>query len=647
MNRTTVIAAFFAGASVIALAGFSRPGDKTAPVMAASAAVVAQEGAYLPDPNRQYPQRVLWGDQHVHTGWSMDAGVAGATLSPEDAVRFVRGEMVKSNTGQDARLARPLDWVAVTDHSDGMGAITEMRAANPEFMADPRIKRWHEMMGQGQEQAQAATIELVRAQASRNMPKPFMDEKWMNAAWQKTVDIMEKYNEPGKFTAFIAYEWTSNALTGENLHRNVIFRGDATTTRSLTPLTTWATGDPASLWAWLANYEATTGGKVLAIPHNGNLSNGRMFEEQQYDGKPLTKEWVEARARWEHVIELYQFKGQSEAHPSLSPNDEFAVGFELWDTGNLAGIAKTPAMYKTEYWREALKSGMRLQSTFGTNPFKLGAGAGTDTHTGLSAADENNFWGKLRSSEPGPGRWNQVFSKEQKYVRKDWTLTAAGHMGVWATANTREALWDAIQRRETYATTGPRMTLRFFGGYDFGEADARADRVVPVGYARGVPMGGDLRAARSGQVPTFLIAAMKDPLDANLDRVQVVKGWVDASGQTHERIYEVAWSDPSRRKLVGGKLPAVGDTVDLRTATYTNSIGAAQLVGRFRDPHFDPRQRAFYYVRVLQIPTPRWTAYDAVKYKVTMSPEVPMKLQERAVSSPIWYDPGSGGGQRG
>ena len=262
----------------------------------------------------------MWGDEHVHTGWSVDAGLAGATLTPEDAVRFARGEMVKSNTGQDAKLQRPLDWIAVTDHSDAMGTVGELRGGNPEMMADPTVKRWHDMMGQGVAQATAATLELVRAQATRKMPKVFMDEKWVASAWQKTVDIMEKYNEPGKFTAFISYEWTSNALTGENLHRNVIFRDNADKTRNLTPLTTWASGDPATLWAWLANYEKTTGGKVLAIPHNGNLSNGRMFEEKQYDGEPLTRAWIEARARWEPLYELYQFKGLGEV-PSSAVTD--------------------------------------------------------------------------------------------------------------------------------------------------------------------------------------------------------------------------------------------------------------------------------------------------------------------------------------
>ena len=633
MKHAAVFAAFGAGTGLAAL--MSIPGT-TDRVEATTS--TAQEGGYLADANRKYPERVLWGDEHVHTGWSVDAGVSGAVLSPEDAVRFARGETVKSNTGQMAKLERPHDWIAVTDHSDGMGTIQEMLAANPEFMADPTIKKWHDMMGQGPQQAMAATIELVRAQATRTMPKAFMDEKWVKSAWQKTVDIMEKYNEPGKFTAFISYEWTSNALSGENLHRNVIFRDNADKTRSLSPLTTWDSGDPAKLWTWLANYETTTGGKVLAIPHNGNLSNGRMFEEQQYDGKPLTREWVEARARWEVLLELYQFKGQGEAHPKLSPNDEFA-NYDLWDTGNLAGKTKTPEMIRTEYWREALKSGLRLQATFGTNPFKLGAAGGTDTHTGMSAPEEDNFWGKLKTSEPSAERWDHLFQKEQSYVRKDWTLSAAGYTGVWATANTREAIWDAMKRRETYATSGPRFTLRFFGGYHYTAADAQADRIVPAGYSKGVPMGGDLRAAQASQVPTFLIAAMKDPRGGNLDRVQIVKGWVDSAGKTHEAIFNVVWSEPGRRKLSGGKLTPVGDTVDVATATYKNTIGAPTLVGRFRDPNFDPNQRAFYYARVIEIPTPRWTAYDSVRFKVKMAPEVPMKHQERAVSSPIWYNP--------
>jgi hypothetical protein len=644
-NRATTLVLI--GLGLIALSGCgNHPGNAKSgaapPVMQATAdaagAKPSDVGSYLPDPGRKYPERVLWGDEHVHTGWSFDAGIAGATLTPEDAVRFGRGEQVTSSSGQQAKLARPMDWIAVTDHSDGMGTIDGVRDGNPEMMADPTVKRWHDMMAKGGDEAIKAKIEVVTAQGQGTAPKVLADPKWMTTAWQQTVDIMEKYNEPGKFTAFISYEWTSNATDGSNLHRNVIFRDNADKTRGLIPLTTMPSADPANLWKWLANYEATSGGKVLAIPHNGNMSNGRMFEEQQYDGKALTKQWVDARARWEPIIELFQYKGQSEAHPSLSPMDEFA-NFELWDTGNLNGIPKKPGMIEHEYWREALKAGLRLEAKFGTNPFKLGAAAGTDTHNSLSAPIEDNFWGKFATVEPGPERWNGFYKKEGDYVRKDWTQSAAGYTGVWATANTREALWDAMKRRETYASSGPRITVRFFGGYDFTAADADAAKLVQAGYERGVPMGGDLLAAPAGKAPTFLIAAMKDPSGANLDVAQVVKGWVDADGKQHEAIYNVVWSDSDKRKEANGKLPAVGNSVDLSTATYQNSIGAPELISAFTDPAFDPKQRAFYYVRVLEIPTPRWTAYDAVRYKVKMDPEVTMTVIERAITSPIWYSP--------
>ena len=540
----------------------------------AAAGVMAAAGAYAADAAPR-PERVLWGDEHVHTGWSADAGLGGATLGPQDAVRFALGEAVTSSSGQNAKLQVPLDWVAVTDHSDGMGTINELQAGNAEFMADPTAKRWYEMMKQGGEAGRAALIEAVSAQSNHQLPKVFMDPKWMVSAWTKTIDIMERYNQPGKFTAFTAYEWTSNGDGGDNLHRNVILRDDGARGRQVLPLTTFQSPDPATLWQWLANYETKTGGQALAIPHNGNLN----------------------------------------------------------------GVAKTPGMINTEYAREALKSGMRIQNTLGVNPFTIGAAGGTDTHNALSAPIENNFWGKFVASEPSAGRWDAVYKKDTAgFVRKDWTQSAQGYTGVWATANTREAIWDAMKRRETYASSGPRILVRFFGGYTFKDADAKADKLVAAGYARGVPMGGELKGG-ARKTPTFLIAAMKDPAGANLDRAQIVKGWVDAAGNTHEAIYDVAWSDAGKRKPVNGKLPPVGDTVDLTTATYRNSIGASELIGRFEDPNFDPQQRAFYYVRVLEIPTPRWTAYDAVRYKATMTPDVTMKLQERAVTSPIWYDP--------
>jgi hypothetical protein len=626
---------------LLGLVACSKPTPEPSPSAPAPATGETKASAVT---DTQYPQQVYWGDQHVHTGWSADAGLAGTTLSPEDAVRFARGEKVKSSTGQDAQLHRAFDWIAVSDHSDGMGTINEVVAGNAEFMADPTAKRWKEMMEAGGEVAKATNAEVIKLQATKSLPKVFMDPKWMVSAWEKTVDIMEKYNEPGKFTAFIAYEWTSNGEQGENLHRNVIFRDGADKTRATPPLTTFqstvpgrAGTDPESLWKWLTDWEATTGGKVLAIPHNGNLSNGWMFREARYDGSPMTSEWAAARARWEVLYEVYQYKGLGEAHPSLSTTDEF-ISDGLWDASDLNGNPKKPGDLKYEYAREALKTGLRLQDQLGTNPFKFGLAGGTDTHNGLSTgAEESNFFGKFPNEEPSAKRWNEVYQKGKAGIRKDWTLMAAGLTGVWATSNTRAALWDAMKRKEAYASTGPRITVRFFGGFDFGDADANGDLARP-GYSKGVPMGGDLKTAPSGKAPAFLIAAMKDPDGANLDRVQVIKGWVDAAGKTHEKIYDVLWSD-NRKPGADGKLPRVGNTVDLATAKYTNSIGASELHGVFKDPEFDASQRAFYYARVIEIPTPRWTAYDAVRFKVKMGKEVPMSIQERAVTSPIWYTP--------
>lgn len=616
----------------------------TQATVAAAAPTAAQVPVATAPEEPKFPDHVYWGDQHVHTAWSADAGLAGATLGPEDAVRFARGEKVRSSTGLDAQLHRAFDWIAVTDHSDGMGTINELMAGNPEFLADPTAKRWHDMMGRGTEEGLKAKKEAVAAQATKSLPKVFMNPKWMVSAWEKTVDIMERYNEPGKFTAFIAYEWTSNGESGQNLHRNVIFRDGADKTRNTPPLTTFqsmvpgrAGTDPESLWKWLADWEAKTGGKALAIPHNANMSNGWMFREARYDGSPLTDEWAAARARWEPLVEIYQYKGFGEAHPSLSPTDEF-IHEGIWDTADLNGNAKKPGDIAHEYAREALKEGLRLQGALGTNPFKFGMVSGTDTHNALSTgAEENNYFGKFATDEPSPHRWSDVYKQEQAGVRKGWTLTAAGLTGVWATANTREALWDAMKRKEVYASTGPRISVRFFGGFDFAVADAGAE-LASNGYARGVPMGGDLKAAPAGKAPTFLFAAMKDPDGANLDRLQVIKGWLDAAGQTHEKIYDVAWSD-GRKPGADGKLPAVGNTVDVGTATYANSIGAPEFHGVFTDPDFNATQRAFYYARVIEIPTPRWTDYDSVRFKVKMDKAVPMTTQERAVTSPIWYSP--------
>lgn len=594
---------------------------------------------YSPYAGRVFPQRPLWGDQHVHTGWSVDAGIAGATLGPEEAVRFARGEEVTANSGQPAKLSRPLDWVVISDHSDAVGVIAEIRAGNPEMMSDPTLKRWSEMMNKGGDEAQKATVELVNAQAEKRLPKPVTDPKFMKTTWEKNTAIMEKYNEPGRFTAFIGYEWTSNAGGGDNLHRNVIYRDNKDKADQVLPMTTFQSQNPEDLWKWMAAWEQKTGGKLLAIPHNGNLSNGRMFALTMFNGDPMTKAWAEERQKWEPLFEIMQTKGQSEAHPKMSPNDEFIAGYETWDKGNLTAVPKKPGMIEHEYLREALKNGLKVEQSLGANPFKYGVVAGTDAHTGMTAVEEDNNFSKMPDMEPRPDRWDATFMKRGAITIKGWEVAAAGYSAVWAMENTRASIWDAMKRRETYGTSGPRMTVRFFGGYDFVPDDAKTRNPAIPGYTKGVSMGGELKPAQ-GKAPSFLVAAQRDPLSGNLDRIQIVKGWLDKNGKPQEKIYDVVWSDPVKRKInANGKLTPVGSTVDIPKATWTNTIGAPELITVWKDRDFDPKAKAFYYARVIEIPTPRWTAYDVAYFKVKMPKEVPMTTQERAWTSPIWYSP--------
>jgi len=590
---------------------------------------------FSPYANRNYPTCVFWGDEHVHTGWSGDAGAFGATLGPEDALRFARGQQVTSSLGEPAKLSRPLDWVAITDHSDGAGAIFEIRDGNPNLMADPLVKRWHEMMADGM--GVKAASEMINAQSNKKLPAVLMDPRLARSVWEKNTAIMEKYNEPGRFTAFIGYEWTSNAGGGDNLHRNVIYRNGKAMADQVLPMTTFDSENPEDLWKWMSAWEAKTGGSLLAIPHNGNLSNGKMFALQTFAGNPLTREWAETRARWEPVYEVTQIKGDGETHPSLSPTDEFA-NFEKWDKANLAGVPKQPGMIEHEYARQALEQGLKLEQALGVNPFKFGLVGGTDTHTGLTTAEEDNFFGKHTGVEPSAHRWEHDVIKTPEVNVKGWQMAAAGYTGVWATENTREAIWDALKRKEAYSTTGPRITVRFFGGWNFDARDAQTRMPADAGYAKGVPMGGDLGHAPEGKSPTFLVAAMKDPLSGNLDRIQIVKGWVDAAGDIQEKVYDVVWSG-DRKPGADGKLPSVGNTVDVAEATWTNTIGSPELIAAWKDPDFDPSLRAFYYGRVIEIPTPRWTAYDQKRFAIKMAPSVPMIVAERAYTSPIWYTP--------
>ena len=546
------------------------------------------------------------------------------------------------SSGQRAKLSRPLDFLVVADHSDNMGFFPQLFSGDPAMLSDPTGRRWYDMIQSGK--GADAAIEIIVSFSQGRFPKALQSLPGTAAyrsAWRETIKAAEEANDPGRFTAFIGYEWTSNT-GGNNLHRNIIFRDGGARASLVEPYTTQkpqGSDDPRDLWKWMADYEAKTGGDVLAIAHNGNLSNGRMFPIiESFTGRRVDRQYVETRAHRERIYEVTQIKGDGEAHPLLSPNDEFA-SFERWDKGNLdLSELKQPDMLQYEYARSALKLGLKLEQELGTNPYKFGMVGSTDAHTGLAAVEEDNFFGKTTSSEPSADRTSHPFVKTAKGTIMGWEQTASGYAAVWATENTREALFDAMQRKEVYATTGPRMVVRFFGGWDFEARDARSRMPAGVGYGKGVPMGGDLRAAPAGKAPTFLVAALKDPIGANLDRIQIVKGWLDKSGELREKIHDVVWSG-GRRPAANGKLPAVGNTVDVRSATWTNTIGDPELITVWKDPEFDPSLRAFYYARVIEIPTPRWTAYDAKYFGLTLPANVPMVQQERAYTSPIWYTP--------
>ncbi len=597
--------------------------------------------SYSPYAGRNFPTKVYWGDTHVHTMNSLDARGFGATIGPDVAFKFARGEEVTTSTGLQFKLSRPLDWLVVSDHSDGMGAMNEIIKGNPNLMKDPQVREWNKQFNAGGEDAFKATMDVIDKFSQGAMPPSVMDPAFAKTIWEGYLDITEEYNDPGTFTTIIGYEWTSTE-NGNNLHRNVLYRDSEDKASMMLPYTTEESFNPEDLWNWMAAYEEKTGGQVLALAHNGNMSNGIMFpvETNPATGKPLTKDYVKNRARWEPLYETTQIKGDGEAHPYLSSNDEFA-DYETLELGNLnLTVVKEKNMLQYEYTREALKNGLKLEELLGTNPYKFGLVGSTDTHTAISGIEEENYIGKHAGTEPSEERWNHPMAKFAGKQYDGFKMTASGYAGVWATDNTREALFDAMMRKEVYATTGPRMLVRFFGGWEFEGKDANYRLPADIGYAKGVPMGGDIENGTKGKSPSFLIAALKDPLSGNLDRIQVIKGWLDKKGKTHEKVYDVIWSEmDTRKKGKDGKVPAVGNTVDVANATWTNTIGDPELICVWEDPDFDPTLKAFYYARVIEIPTPRWTAYDAYRYGLTLPEEVEVTTQERAYTSPIWYNP--------
>jgi len=611
-------------------------------VQAYDDAPIGQPGdrQYSPYPEQTFPNRVFFGDTHLHTSYSTDAGMIGNTLGPEEAYRFARGEAVTSSTGLPAKLGRPLDFLVVADHAEGLGAAPAIANSDP-IMMDTELGRQLVELTKAGKPDQAFDVWNRAGQGGAN---PLVtDERLIRPAWTRMTEIADQFNEPGRFTAFIGYEWTSHP-GGDNLHRVLVFRDGRERADQVKPFGRDDSTDPEKLWEWMAAYEDKTGGRLLAIPHNGNMSNGLMFDDVTLtDKKPLDLDYAERRARWEPLYEVTQMKGDGEAHPFLSAEDEFA-DFETWDKASFGPEPKTRDMLPREYAREAYKRGLAYEAKLGANPFKFGMIGSTDSHTSLSTAQEDNFFGKVVLLEPSadPIRFEEVIAGRpappgsQIYARE---TSASGLAAVWARENTREALWDAMARKEVYATTGTRIRVRVFGGFNFGPEDLQRSDFAAHAYGNGVPMGGDLTGAPEGKAPAFLVQALRDPDGANLDRVQIIKGWLDADGEPQERIYDIAVSDGRTIGADGRCKDPVGNTVNVEQATYTNAIGDAVLGAYWQDPEFDSAQRAFYYVRVLEIPTPRWTTYDAKFFGVKRPDDVPASIQERAYTSPIWYTP--------
>ena len=592
-------------------------------------------------PTREvFPREVYFGDTHVHTSYSADAGIVGDRLGLDEAYRFAKGQVVTSSLGVNARLRRPLDFLVIADHAESLGIAPLIRESDQRILDDPLGREIYDLVNEG-DYASAFRV-FAGAQAKTGIP-PFHRDDVRRTMWDRNVTAAETHYDPGRFTTLIGYEFTSN-IQASNLHRVVIFRDGAERAGSIIPFSAVESSNPEDLWKFLDAYEKNTGGKALAIPHNGNLSNGGMFATETLDGVPIDRDYAQRRQRWEPLYEVTQIKGDGETHPLLSPDDEFA-DYWRWDRGNFGFEQKTPEMLPHEYARAALKLGLKFETELAINPFKFGLIGSTDAHTSLSTTSEDNFFSKATPTEPGSGQNRYDYAYVPKYDDRDFDIrvfsfetTASGLAAVWATENTREAIFDAMQRKEVYATTGTRIRLRFFGGFDFDEDDAAAPDTAAIGYDKGVPMGRDLRPNNEPrQAPTFLTHARRDPDGANLDRIQIVKGWLQ-DGTLKEKVHNVAWAGGPSRENNGTLGPISSSVVG---AHYSNVVGAPELSAVWRDDDFDPDEPSFYYVRVLEIPTPTWLAYDKEKYgdAISLPDTAVLSHQERAYSSPIWYTP--------
>jgi hypothetical protein len=620
-----------------------RPVGRSAMKLAGTLALITTFSA-LAQQSGSNATHVYWGDVHLHSNYSWDAyGTGNLTLTPDQAYRFARGlPVIHPNIDATVRIRRPLDFLAVTDHAIMLGVQAMLDQRDPEILATEWGQRFLEI----HEQAPIAGVMReggrlgVMAGPDGGAPErsAMMEQVFSTSVrrrvWDDEIDAAEDNYVPGVFTTLIGWEWTSTP-GGRNIHRSVISDATAEQARQFIPFSNYESLRPEDLWSYFEDTQRRTGVDFVAIPHNSNLSGGLMFATADSEGRPMSADYARTRVRWEPAVEIAQSKGTSEILPQLAPTDEFA-GFEIWQ--RLLVNNPQPAS-PNDYVRTALTLGLGVQQNIGINPFKFGVIGATDSHTGLSSVREDRFLGHFGTDATPEARLAETQPGAQTFIFPDWLLSAAGRAAVWAPENTREAIFAAFKRREIYGTTGTRILLRFYGGFDFRRADAAATDLAAVGYRKGVPMGGDLTSAPARRSPSFLINAVKDPMGANLDRVQVIKGWVDAAGTAQQRIYDVAWSD-DREPDSQGRLAPVGNTVDEATGTYTNTIGETQFATVWEDPDFDPDQLAVYYVRVLEIPTPRHSLFDAIALGVTAGQtRQPGSIQERAWSSPIWYTP--------
>ena len=624
MKHNKLTLSIFGGIAVLALAGCSKTTETEKPPVATTASTAAALPASNPERNAYF------GNVHVHTGWSFDGFTNGSKTTPTDAYAWAQGkEITNSGFGGKIQIQTPLDFYMVSDHAEYMGVFNQM--ANPD---SPLSKT---ELAKGVTSPDANTrlqtfAGILRDMSAGKRDPTLSDPVLARSVWAEIVKTADANYKPGKFTTFAGYEWTSNPKQ-RNLHRVVVFRDTARLPDMV--LSALDSDDPETLWKWMDDLRAK-GSILLAIPHNGNASDGRMFEMVKFDGKPIDPAYNRSRATNEPLYELTQIKGTSETHPALSPTDEFA-NFEQWDY-TLSADAQRPTHRKGSFARQALLDGMSQEAKGNGNPFKYGFIGDTDTHNAAASNEEFNYTGKFAFENDAKDRMTGMKGQPPAQVQQIREFSSGGLAGVWAEQNTREAIYDAMLRKETFATSGPMIKVRFFASWELGADEMKRPDFIKQAYAKGVAMGGDLKPA-AAKAPTFFVMAIKDPKSGNLDRVQIVKGWIDDKGVQHEKIHDVIWSG-DRKPAANGKLPAVGNTVDIAKGSYTNSIGASELAAAWTDPNFKAGERAFYYARVLEIPTPRWSTIDAARMGIAIPKGLPASIQERAWSSSIWYTPG-------